>query len=173
MKRILPITLIVLGTIALSGCFFIPTFNPVISGRNVAKDVGDANSKRALRVGSATMQKVIALLGYPLWASDDGKRIAYTWVVRNGNWVYPFCFTAQEQRGERALELIFDANDELVDYQVIKVDRTPGLLPVALTYSPVVPPGLKPTLRRDRYPYIFPRPATQPATKEAWHDADH
>ena len=83
-KRILPITLILLGTMALSGCFFIPTFNAVISGRNVAKDVGGANSKRPLRVGSANGRQVIALLGYPPFASDDGKRIAYTWVVRNG-----------------------------------------------------------------------------------------
>ncbi len=83
------------------------------------------------------MDQVIALLGYPQYASQDGRRIAYTWTVLNGEWVYPLCFTAQPQQGQRALELTFDQHNVLEDYQLSKVDGSWQLFSASEASPPV------------------------------------
>jgi hypothetical protein len=137
MKRILPVALIVMGLLLLSGCFFVPRFNPVISGTDVTDKVGDANSSRTLRVGNVSMDQVIDLLGPPQYASLDGHRVAYTWTVLNGDWVYPLCFAAQPQTGGRALELTFDQNNMLEDYHLNKVDGSWQLMSSSFQFPPV------------------------------------
>ncbi|HEX3357839.1 MAG TPA: hypothetical protein VHS31_12785 [Tepidisphaeraceae bacterium] len=158
MKKILPISLIILGTLLLSGCFFVPAFNPTISGKDVSDKVGGPASNRPLRVGTVTMDQVIALLGQPQYVSRDDRQIAYTWEVLNGEWVYPLCFTAQPQHGERALELTFDQQNVLVDYRLSKEDGSLQLF-VATAQGPPVAANMV------RYPpwMKFVPPATKPA----------
>lgn len=121
-RSAIPLMIFVLGICMLEGCFFIPTFNYVEKGRNYSKQVGEAQSKLPLRVGLANRQDVIRLLGPPQYASADGLKTAYVWKVVNGIWVFPFCFGAEMQRGNRALLLQFDRSGVLTAFRIVKND---------------------------------------------------
>src|SRR4051812_11582768 len=102
LRLAVPVSLALLGAGLLSGCLFIPTFNATIEGKNVAGEVGDADSRKPARVDHATIQDVYRVLGPPQYATDDGLRVAYSWRVLNGYWI-GLCFGPQE--GERLLIL--------------------------------------------------------------------
>lgn len=108
------------GTWMLVGCIYIPTFNKRVTGRDVSRQVGQADSTRAVRVGRATRADVVRVLGEPTNVSTDGRHIAYSWTVLNGLWVFPLCFRATPQHETRALVLTFDANDTLVSYETTR-----------------------------------------------------
>jgi hypothetical protein len=110
--------LILAGLLFLTGCFFVPTFNPTVHGTNVAAKVGDATSKRPIRVGFATREQIIAMLGNPPYSDDSGKRIGYAWSVKNGVRIYPFCFVAMDQVADRGIELDFDEHDVLNGFKI-------------------------------------------------------
>ena len=148
---LLPALLIVLGVCLLQGCLFIPTFDKLKSGKDVSKAVGDANSRKRLRVGVSTLDDVIAVLGPPHYATPDRSEVAYVWTVTNGIWVWPFCFTAYPQEGKRALVLDFDRG-LLRSYRVEKMNGnwyTPTVtwFPVRermLPFTMPPPPGSSP-----------------------------
>lgn len=118
----LPVVLIALGVAALSGCLFIPTGDKLVSGRDVADDVGDAKSKRPVRVGTATRDDVIRVLGQPEYATESRDRVLYTWRVHNGVWFYPLCFKADPNFGMRLIELSFDDAGVLRGFQLKRSD---------------------------------------------------
>jgi hypothetical protein len=118
----LPVMLILVSLLVLTGCLFIPTFNPTVQGTNVAAKVGDANSHRPIRVGFATREQIIAMFGKPQYSDDTGLRIGYAWIVKNGVWVYPFCFTGRDQLGDRGIELDFNDKDVLTSFHIVATD---------------------------------------------------
>src|SRR5262245_61924824 len=92
MRKILPISLIVIGTFLLSGCIFIPTFvQPTVVGRNAWEKVGGPSSKQPLRMGNATLEQTLKLLGSPQYASSDGRQIVYSWQMLDGVYI-GLCF---------------------------------------------------------------------------------
>ena len=122
-RLIPPVLLIIFGLWLLHGCIYIPTFGTKVSGENAAKQVGDAKSRRPLRVGHATRDDVLKLLGEPYVASADGSAMAYGWTVRNGIAFWPLCFYANSVLGERTLVLRFDERGVLRHYEVLKADE--------------------------------------------------
>jgi hypothetical protein len=119
-KGLPPAIIAAVGVWLLAGCVFIPTFNKRIHGREVTRDVGKENSKKPLRLGRATRDDVLRLLGDPPYWSPDGRRVAYTWTVLNGIWVWPLCFDSFNQEEARTLILTFDADDTLVSYRMTR-----------------------------------------------------
>lgn len=163
MKRAIPISLVLLGAVLLSGCLFVPAFDRVERGVNVADKIGPANSRRPLRVGTATMSQVLALLGPPQYSSDDGRRIAYSWIVINGYWVYPLCFAAEPQRGARGIQLTFDANGVLLRYDVKKYNQAASLFSSTIVDTHWLFPELHSV-------YIFHHSTTRPTTQGKNHE---
>lgn len=119
LRLILPITLIVIGTLMLGGCFFVPTFNAPVNGPPPVEKVGDAKSRKPIRVGTASREEVLNVLGPPNARTDDGRVMAYTWAVRRGYWVWPLCFMADPRYGGRTLVLRFDTDGVLDSYEVL------------------------------------------------------
>jgi len=117
-----PAVLIALGVAALSGCLFIPTGEKVVSGNNVAANVGDAKSKKPVRVGSATRADVVRALGQPDYATASRDRAVYTWRVHNGVWFYPLCFKSDPNFAVRMIELSFDNAGILRGFQLKRAD---------------------------------------------------
>jgi hypothetical protein len=120
-KIVLPALLIVAGVYLLAGCLYIPTFEKPQKGMQIPPDqVGDAKSDKPLRVGSATRSDVEQILGLPMFATTDGRQVAYSYRVVNGLWVYPLCFSAEPQTASRALVLSYDADHILRDFRIEK-----------------------------------------------------
>jgi hypothetical protein len=117
-----PAVLIALGVAALSGCLFIPTGEKVVSGRDATADVGDAKSKKSVRVGRATRADVVRVLGEPEYATESRDRVLYTWRVRNGVWFYPLCFKSDPNFGTRLIELRFDNAGVLRGFELKRAD---------------------------------------------------
>jgi hypothetical protein len=121
-RLVRPVALLALGIWLLQGCLFIPTFNAVKEGENLSKKLGDAASRRPIRIGVTTRDQVVAILGPPPFVRPDGTAAAYDWTVTNGIWVWPLCFTAYAQEGKRALVLGFDESGVVRSYRVEKRD---------------------------------------------------
>jgi hypothetical protein len=147
---LLPAIIIFCGLMVLTGCFFLPTFNVIDKGTNVAAKVGDARSKRPVRIGLATKQQIIAMFGKPPFTDDTGRRIGYAWTVKNGIWIYPFCFASSDQRGDRGIELDFNENGILQGFHLVAADDRPtsmwelGMPASNLPRRPPFAPGLHP-----------------------------
>jgi hypothetical protein len=122
LRMALPGLLIALGVAALSGCLFIPTGEKTVSGRDAMDDVGDAKSKKSVRVGSATRADVVSVLGQPEFTTESGDRVFYTWKVRTGVWYYPLCFQSDPSFSVRAIELRFDDQDILRGFKLTHWD---------------------------------------------------
>jgi hypothetical protein len=157
-RALLPLALAGIGTWLLVGCIYVPTFNHVVRGRDVSRQVGPERSKRPVRVGHATRADVVRVLGPPLRTSYDGHRLAYSWTAVNGLTVWPpLCFTTTAERETRALVLAFDENDALVSYRVTRqMENT--LLGESHGPPPMLP-----------WDFFSPdmRPQTRPATRAA------
>ena len=121
-RLVLPACLAAVGVWLLAGCIYIPTFGTVTAGKNVAGKVGDEASRKPLRVGHATREDVIALLGHPHVTKSDRSAVAYTWNVRNAFVVWPLCFQGYPLNGRRSLVLRFGPDDRLAGYEVLKDD---------------------------------------------------
>jgi hypothetical protein len=130
---LLPLVLASIGVGLLVGCIYIPTFGAAVSGRNVAKQVGDARSRKPVRVGTSTRDDVLRLLGAPQASKADGTGVAYMWSVRNGVAVWPLCFQAESIIGYRTLVLRFDEAGRMKSYEVLKSD-TPVVLNLGGTH---------------------------------------
>ena len=139
LRLLLPAALAGVGVFLLVGCIYVPMFNKVEEGQNYSKKVGNAKSRKPIRVGRAHRDDVMRVLGAPPYASPDGRRAAYPWSVTNGIWVWPLCFNAYAQRGNRALLLDFDEKGIVRGFRVEKYDgnvlyNEPG---------PAVPDGMQ------------------------------
>jgi hypothetical protein len=167
---IVPAALAAVGVWLLVGCLYVPTFGPVISGKDAAKAVGAAGSKRPLRTGQASVADVRRVLGEPPFASDDGRVLAYPWTVRNGLAVWPLCFAAYPVRGQRTLVLRFDANGFLQSFRVLMQDEPVVNLYYNEPQSPLLPEEIENDLRSARLAEVqrrhaSTRPATVPTTQ--------
>jgi hypothetical protein len=164
-KLAFPIALAVVGAWLLVGCVYVPTFGPVISGKDVAKAVGAGDSKKPLRTGQASVADVRRLLGEPPFASDDGRVLAYPWTVRNGLAVWPLCFSAYPVRGQRTLVLRFDSSGFLQSFHLLKQDEPVMNLYPNQPQSPLLPEEIENDLRSARIAEVQRRKAsTRPAT---------
>jgi outer membrane protein assembly factor BamE (lipoprotein component of BamABCDE complex) len=141
-RTIVALSLVVLGLGLLSGCVFIPTFNKTTEGINVAKQIGDQNSRKPVRVGF-TREQVTEELGPPQYATDDMRKIAYQWRVLQGVWILPLCFAAPKQEEYRVLVLSFNDAGTFEKYEMRK-DNSQTLMPWYHPIRPPVPEQLKP-----------------------------
>ena len=135
LRLLLPAMLAAVGVFLLIGCIYIPTFNAVKQGENYSKKVGDAKSRKPVRVGKSTLQDVLRVLGKPAASASGDAALAYTWTVQTGVAVWPLCFHADALKGYRTLVLRFDAEGRLASYQILKAD-TP-LLDFGGTHQPM------------------------------------
>jgi outer membrane protein assembly factor BamE (lipoprotein component of BamABCDE complex) len=141
LKSFVGLLAIVVGVAFLSGCVFIPMFDMPINGtRNAAKHVGDAKSKKPLRVGAATREDVRRILGPPTLAKRDGSSVAYRWSVLE--WIVVAC-GSQDQRGNRMLVLDFDDTGILRAFRIEKASDDP-IRPKDKIPEPPAPAGMKP-----------------------------
>ena len=165
-RVLIPILLSACGFSMLSGCFFIPTFDKVVEGENVARQVGGRESDRAVRVGHTSRDEVVRRLGQPDFASPDGTQAVYRWQVRNGVYVWPLCFHAYGRFGGRALALRFDRAGVLEGFEILKQN---GNWYVNTAYGPDMPAGVEPIEHLPGWPATHPatRPTTAPATGPA------
>ena len=108
-SMILPVVLVLLGVILLHGCIYIPTFNKHHSGVDASRKVGDSDSRKPLRVGTATRADVERVLGRSKYVNADGSEVMYTWVVQSGVWM-SICFGSDEVTSMRGLRLTFDGD---------------------------------------------------------------
>ena len=142
-RLLLPITLIVIGTLLLGGCFFIPTFNSPVNGPPPIEKVGQAKSRKPVRVGATSREQVLTILGPPAAQTSDGRVLAYTWEVLRGIWVWPLCFMIEQRPGARTLVLRFDDGGVLQSYEVLA--DAPPLAPMQFgqyVNAPPMPPEL-------------------------------
>lgn len=155
LRLAVPATLALVGAGVLSGCIFIPTFGVTTHGKNIAGEVGDARSRKPVRVDRATIEDVYRILGPPEYATPDNSQVAYTWRVLNGVWVGLLC--AGPQEGSRALVLTFDREGVLRSFAV--VERNDGFLTKAS--DPPLPADMRPA---PTGPVLVPspRPVTIP-----------
>jgi hypothetical protein len=158
-KCLPPVLLAAFGLWLLAGCVYLPTFNSRVSGTDVSGEVGKPDSKRPLRINDARREDVLRVLGPPWAESEDGRQVAYTWVVRNGVWVWPLCFQGYPQLETRTLTLTFDDNDVLASYELSQLAQN------FLTSGPHAPYPKVPTGVRMRK--LATRPSTLPATRTA------
>ena len=170
-RRLLaPLVLIVAGVWVLVGCVYIPTFGTRMAGKDVAKSVGHADSRKPIRVSRATVADVLRVLGEPPFATDDRRVFAYPWTVRNGIAVWPLCFAAYPVRGQRTLVLRFDTEDVLGSFEVLKRDEPAVNLYYNQKMLPVLPQEIERERWHSRPAGVHPwapstRPATSPATQ--------
>ena len=162
MKRqrlLLPATLAGVGVYLLVGCIYIPTFKGVKSGKNYYKLVGDAKSRKPVRVGRSTLEDALRILGAPFSRKGDGEALAYAWTVQTGVAVWPLCFHAESMQGYRTLVLRFDATRQLASYAILKTNEP------CLNFGGVMQP--MPRDFTDRGAQSVATPGARPTTQQS------
>ena len=135
-RLVLPTVLAAAGTWLLIGCIHTPGFNRVVRGKDVSKKVGDRDSRRPLRLGDATRDDVLRLLGQPQIASSTGRYFVYSWGVVSRYVTYPLClFMTERLVGERSLVLRFDESGVLRKYELLTAEPNPS--PLAASMLPI------------------------------------
>ena len=79
-RIVLPATLVALGVYLLAGCIYIPTFNSATKGKNYASEVGEAASRKPIRVDRTHRDDVMRLLGPPPFVTPDGSAYCHDYV---------------------------------------------------------------------------------------------
>src|SRR5882724_9550306 len=97
----IPSLLAICGVWLLVGCIYLPIPEHQIDSKQ--KDfrglLGDADSRRPIRPRHITRGEVVAILGPPPFATQDGRSIAYTVKTENGLFIWPTCFVVQSAGG--------------------------------------------------------------------------
>jgi hypothetical protein len=141
-----PLLLAAAGVWLLVGCVYIPGFERVTMGKDVSGKVGDDRSSRPLRLGRATREDVVRVLGEPGFVSSTGRAVAYGWGVTDGYLFNGLCPSMSETfRSSRSLVLRFDERGVLQEYQLLK-GPTPRGTTVGLKLLLIILPE---DLRRD------------------------
>ena len=118
-----PLVLLAIGGCLLFGCIpLLGTFNKIGGDVRPERKIGAADSKRPIRLGAATRERVIEVLGDPALMSEDGRAMVFKYQVVNGYLVWPLCFSIDRTPGQRYLALSFDERDRLTRYKVFKQD---------------------------------------------------
>ena len=168
-----PAAFMLLGIWLLVGCVYVPTFDKVVTGRNAAKKVGDARSRRPLRVTRSELADVLRVLGEPRFATADRRVLAYPWTVRNGVAVWPLCLAAYPVKGQRTLVLRFDDRDVLRSFEILK-RNDPVVQISAMGFTVPLPPEIEREMaaesrlveqRRRATTQSSSRPVTDPDTQ--------
>src|SRR4051812_9615340 len=117
-RHTMGLTLVPLAVWGLVGCF--PWPGSYQRSDNLARPetlFGPADSTKPLRLGTATLEDVIAALGRPPLHSADGRRATYPyWIVKSYT-VWPLCFMAEPNKDQRFLHLRFDDAGRLAGYR--------------------------------------------------------
>lgn len=125
-RRALPFVLIVIGLWLLSGCIYVPMFGRPIEGKNAARKVGDADSRKPIRVGVTHVEDIRGVLGDPLDQTSDGRVLVYGWTTQNGATIWPLCFKVDGVDRRNTLVLRLDDRNVLKSFEVL-VDNEPLL----------------------------------------------
>jgi hypothetical protein len=142
-KALLASTVSAAGAWLLVGCIFIPTFGPVVEGRDAAGKVGGPKSSKPVRVSRATREEVLRVLGEPQFTSATRHAMAYFWRVQNGYVINTLCTSeAYAAQGSRMLILRFGEDGVLRKYELRKSGQ-----PFVEVFSgpwPLIPEDLRP-----------------------------
>ena len=164
-KALLPAVLCAAGVWLLVGCIYIPTFGKVVNGHDAARQVGEARSKKPLRVERTTQAEVLRFLGTPHFTSSSGLEIAYAWEVQNGYAFWPLClFSGYPVNGKRTLVLRFHEDGLLRSYQVLRSDaNVVQISPYGHGIRVLLPPDLQDDrFAQMRRAYLASQPTTGP-----------
>jgi hypothetical protein len=107
-RLILPGLLVAVGAAVMIGCIPIPTFNAVVAGRDVLRQLDQRDPKSPLKVGIASRSAILAKLGEPFHASEDGRFWVYSWKRQPYFVIWPFCFYADAETNAFAVAVEFD-----------------------------------------------------------------
>ena len=123
LKRLaLPIALVGVGTFALIGCIPRPgSFRPTEGGQRPEERIGNASSRKPIRLGIASRAHVESILGPPKPGLSTERSAVYEYSVVTGTVVWPLCFTATRQTGDRALRLEYGPDGTLERFSVHKL----------------------------------------------------
>jgi hypothetical protein len=110
-----PLLLAIAGAAVLVGCIPIPVYRPEGGGPRPESRIGPARSDKPLRVGGATREDVVRVLGPPSPELDTRDAMIYSYGITSIFW-FP-CFRQYESR---FLRLEFDDRGNLRDYGVFK-----------------------------------------------------
>lgn len=127
LRCIVALLLIAFGVWMLSGCIYVPMFGrPLAGGKNVSKQVGDAKSKKPIRIGKSSAGDIIAKFGAPYAQSADGEVLVYTWKSQNGVTIWPLCFAVEGVDKWSSLVLRIDERGILESTEVL-VNSEPAI----------------------------------------------
>jgi hypothetical protein len=105
----------------LAGCIPIPVFKPEAGGVRPETRIGGPGSNKPLKLGRATREEVIRVLGPPEFAPAGGASLLYRYEVVESVTVYPLCFMASpDYPRSRYLWLDFGADGTLRRFKVSK-----------------------------------------------------
>jgi hypothetical protein len=95
--RAIPCLLIVLGTLGLIGCIYLPFPEHGIDSRQKDfRPLLDANNAASpIRRGTITRAGIISLLGPPVFDIPDQHASVYQFDTEEGLQIWPLCFTIQ------------------------------------------------------------------------------
>ncbi len=137
-RRAIPFVLILIGLWLLSGCIYVPMFGRPLQGKNAVKQVGDAESRKPLRVGKSNDQDIRRILGEPYAQSDEGRVLAYTWKTQNGITIWPLCFAVDGVDRWSTLVLRMDKRGVLQSKEVLR-ENEPAINILTTPFSPHLP----------------------------------
>lgn len=116
--------LTILGVLLLAGCVYIPTFGvSVDKTSNLQWKIGDAASKRPIRLNVSTREDVERMFGPPMYTRVDDTQTAYAWTRRWGVVWLPLCFWNEYGYGAddrtRYFLLTYNANHVLTKAELV------------------------------------------------------
>ena len=117
-----------------AGCIPVPLFHAPVEGRVVTRELGDADSRRPLRVARSSRADVERRLGPP-WRADTHWTYYY-WRTADVLWLYPLWFWAQTDQSYHTVELRFDASGTLRSYRVLDGGAETPPLPPHFQHAP-------------------------------------
>ena len=116
-----PAALALGGAVLLAGCIPIPVFKPPGGQVRPEKRIGRAGSNKPLKLGRATREDVIRVLGPPHSEPGGGASLLYEYQVIETVMYYPLCFIAwPDQPRPRFLRLDFGPGGTLRQFKVSK-----------------------------------------------------
>ncbi|HEX4796266.1 MAG TPA: hypothetical protein VH370_20925 [Humisphaera sp.] len=128
-RAFIPISLALIGAVALIGCSPIPIGEHRVKGTDYRPVAG--NLGQYLQEGRTTRQQLEAKLGPPQLRAGSGRFAGYVLQTNSGVWVMPLCFKAVPINDFYMLQLEYDDAGLLVRYDVRSSDTYPWLFTIA------------------------------------------
>ena len=120
-QLLVPAALALGGVVLLAGCIPIPVFKPPGGQVRPEKRIGRASSNKPLKLGRATREDAVRVLGTPHSEPGGGASLLFEYEVIETVMFYPLCFMAwPDQPRARFLRLDFGPDGTLRKFKVSK-----------------------------------------------------